>query len=223
MTNASRANILRRLRQVKPESIAAELAITETTTNPMDQHTRLSQLKVRMSAVQTEIHTCTSDTLEECLWEVITHKKIKTILFEKEGFETIEDRLLIRAGQTKVGQAFRYNRPIETFKRELFNQIEAGITRTEGAIVDTGALILVPDVNTPRLMSLVPPIHIAVLQADALFSTFQEYLQQRKTSAMPSNLLLISGPSKTADIQQTLAYGAHGPKELIVVIVEKVQ
>jgi L-lactate dehydrogenase complex protein LldG len=38
---------------------------------------------------------------------------------------------------------------------------------------------------------------------------------------MPSNLIFVSGPSKTADIQQTLAYGAHGPKRLIVVLVEK--
>jgi L-lactate dehydrogenase complex protein LldG len=37
---------------------------------------------------------------------------------------------------------------------------------------------------------------------------------------MPTNLLLVSGPSKTADIQQTLAYGAHGPKELVVVLVD---
>ena len=39
---------------------------------------------------------------------------------------------------------------------------------------------------------------------------------------MPTNLLLVTGPSKTADIQQVLAYGAHGPKELIIVLVDDV-
>ncbi|WPC72130.1 LUD domain-containing protein [Aeromonas hydrophila] len=42
----------------------------------------------------------------------------------------------------------------------------------------------------------------------------------RWQQAMPTNLLLVSGPSKTADIQQTLAYGAHGPSRLLVVLVE---
>jgi L-lactate dehydrogenase complex protein LldG len=45
-------------------------------------------------------------------------------------------------------------------------------------------------------------------------------LAQRWHERMPTNALLISGPSKTADIEQTLAYGVHGPKELIVLVIE---
>jgi L-lactate dehydrogenase complex protein LldG len=45
-------------------------------------------------------------------------------------------------------------------------------------------------------------------------------LSEEYNKQMPSNLIFISGPSKTADIQQTLAYGAHGPRELIVILTE---
>jgi L-lactate dehydrogenase complex protein LldG len=68
-------------------------------------------------------------------------------------------------------------------------------------------------------MSLVPPLHIALLNASQIFDNLYQ-AQQYWPKPMPSNFLLISGPSKTADIEQVLAYGAHGPKDLIVLLVE---
>ena len=68
-------------------------------------------------------------------------------------------------------------------------------------------------------MSLVPPIHFALLDAGKLYDTlFEAMVEQGWSDALPTNALLVSGPSKTADIQVTLAYGAHGPKELIVLL-----
>lgn len=68
-------------------------------------------------------------------------------------------------------------------------------------------------------MSLVPPVHIAVLDGDRIFNTFAEAMQTQKwPEKMPTNAILISSPSKTADIELTLAFGVHGPKELIVLI-----
>lgn len=70
-------------------------------------------------------------------------------------------------------------------------------------------------------MSLVPPVHIALLQADQIYDTLEQMMEAEQWSRqMPTNALLISGPSKTADIQQVLAYGVHGPKALIVLILE---
>jgi L-lactate dehydrogenase complex protein LldG len=78
-----------------------------------------------------------------------------------------------------------------------------------------------PNSDEPRLMSLVPPIHIALLDTAKLYSTFAEAIQAQGwvQHGMPTNALLISGPSKSADIEQTLAYGVHGPKELVVILV----
>ena len=89
-----------------------------------------------------------------------------------------------------------------------------------GAIAETGTLILWPTVDEPRLMSLVPPVHIVLLDAASIYNTFYEAMQTEGwKDGLPTNSLLISGPSKTADIQQTLAYGAHGPKELVVLVI----
>ncbi|MFB1011556.1 MAG: LUD domain-containing protein, partial [Thiopseudomonas sp.] len=72
------------------------------------------------------------------------------------------------------------------------------------------------------VMSLVPPVHFVLLDGNQLYRTLHQAMHQQgwADTGMPTNALLISGPSKTADIEQTLAYGVHGPKELIVLVLE---
>jgi L-lactate dehydrogenase complex protein LldG len=114
-----------------------------------------------------------------------------------------------------------YDRPVEEWKDELFFRTPASLTGTLGGIAATGSLVLWPTPAEPRLMSLVPPFHIALLKASEVRDNFHELMHaQGWAGAMPTNALLVSGPSKTADIQQTLAYGAHGPKELLVLILQ---
>jgi L-lactate dehydrogenase complex protein LldG len=118
----------------------------------------------------------------------------------------------------------RFDQPLEQWKGELFDTIDAGVTGADAGIADTGTLLLRPGAGEPRTLSLVPAVHVAVLMASRLYASLPA--AQRALSLqenMPSNLLLISGPSKTADIQQTLAYGAHGPKELVIVLVNDLQ
>ena len=117
-----------------------------------------------------------------------------------------------------------YDTPIENWKPAMFNETPASLTAARGAIAETGTLILWPTPDEPRLMSLVPPVHIVLLDAACIYNTFHEaMLSEGWKDGLPTNSLLISGPSKTADIQQTLAYGAHGPKELVVLLVGEEQ
>jgi L-lactate dehydrogenase complex protein LldG len=123
------------------------------------------------------------------------------------------------------GPALRkFDQLIENFKRELFDNTDAGLTIADGAIADTGTLFQVDPCTTPRTLSLVPPIHICVLNVHRILPSLQSAVASEGwQTARPSNMIFITGPSKTADIQQTLAYGAHGPKELIVLLTEDVQ
>jgi L-lactate dehydrogenase complex protein LldG len=112
-----------------------------------------------------------------------------------------------------------YDQSIEAWKDEMFHQTPASLTTARAAVAETGTLILWPDADEPRLMSLVPPVHIVLLDARRIYDTFHEAMQSEGwKDGLPTNALLISGPSKTADIQVTLAYGAHGPKELVVLL-----
>ena len=115
----------------------------------------------------------------------------------------------------------RFDRPIEAFKQALFNEFDAGLTIADGALADTGTLIHADPRRMPRTLSLVPPVHFCLLDVRQMHASLAEAVANRGwATAMPSNLIFITGPSKTADIQQTLAYGAHGPRELIVLLTE---
>ena len=176
-------------------------------------------------------------------------KKLRTALSDRQALPVVPsaswtDRLkeilkikglkqMLYAPGTPVGDAIKdawskedeglpalraYDAAIETFKEELFT-MDAGITGTRGGIAETGALILWPDEKEPRLISLVPGVHIAVLNADQIYENFAEAVEKGSwVDRMPANALLISGPSKTADIELVLAFGVHGPKELIVLV-----
>jgi L-lactate dehydrogenase complex protein LldG len=116
-------------------------------------------------------------------------------------------------------EVLKYDDPYESWSEKFFNETDASITTTIGAIAESGSIVLHPTPEEPRLMSLVPDIHIALVYEDTIYETFDQIItNQYWAKNMPTNALLISGPSKTADIEQVLAYGVHGPKELIVLI-----
>lgn len=120
---------------------------------------------------------------------------------------------------TGAFDVFYYQDPIDNWKENLFHGADVGITGSRGAIAETGSIILWPDHHEPRLLSLAPATHIAVVDSNEIYPTFaQAAKQQAWHQGMPSNAVLISGPSKTADVEQTLAYGIHGPRSLIVAI-----
>lgn len=178
---------------------------------------RLQRFTERMQAVRAEVHHSGPEGWLDLLARLCRDKGLNNLLLSPRT----------RWGQAIHAQAERfpalqaYERPIEDWKQAMFQGIDASLTGTLGGIAETGSLILWPDAEEPRQMSLVPPVHFAVLEAGQIYTTFAEAMveQDWATKGMPTNALLISGPSKSADIAQVLAYGVHGPKELVVIVV----
>jgi L-lactate utilization protein LutC len=105
---------------------------------------------------------------------------------------------------------------------ELFG-CDLGITSAQWAIAETGTLVLEADEERHRLASLVPPAHIAIIEASKVRQTLGEALQlvgEAGRDGMSRTITFITGPSRTSDIELTLAIGVHGPGELSVIIVE---
>jgi L-lactate dehydrogenase complex protein LldG len=179
---------------------------------------RYPRLRRLMEAVKTEFLETTEEGWPAAVHDFAKSQGLATLLY---GPETPAGRRLAQSWPSGEGpRLVAYDRTVEQMKERLFNEVDAGFTTTRGGIAETGGLIVWPSPQEPRLMSLVPPVHLALLDRDAIYDTFWEAMRsQRWAAGMPANALLISGPSKTADIEQTLAYGVHGPKRLIVVAV----
>lgn len=97
----------------------------------------------------------------------------------------------------------------------------AGITGAVAGLADTGSLALVSSPTRPRLASLLPPTHIALLKTSELFPTMASFFAaQPEILRDASNLVFVTGPSRSADIELTLTRGVHGPKFVHVVLLD---
>lgn len=94
---------------------------------------------------------------------------------------------------------------------------DAGITSADHAVAETGTLVLASGPGRPRAASLLPPHHIAILREDRIVPTLFELMP--RLGRLPSALALITGPSRTADIELTPVRGAHGPVAVTVFLV----
>ena len=96
---------------------------------------------------------------------------------------------------------------------------EVGITGAEYALADTGSLVVMSAAEA-RLVSLLPPVHIALVESSRLLTGLDEFLSVvPKPADYGASTVFITGPSRTADIEQILVRGVHGPGELHAVIV----
>jgi L-lactate dehydrogenase complex protein LldG len=111
----------------------------------------------------------------------------------------------------------------ESDRREVVDAIEpiaVGLTGALAGLADTGSLVLAAGSGRSRMASLLPPVHIAVLPQARLYATLPAFLAANRGAAgETSNLVLVTGPSRTADIEMTLTHGVHGPREVHVIVV----
>jgi L-lactate dehydrogenase complex protein LldG len=104
--------------------------------------------------------------------------------------------------------------------RELCANLGVGITSADYALADTGTLVMISSHEEARMISLLPPAHIAVVPRERILTGLDElFTLLPEPASRSSAMALITGPSRTADIEQILVRGVHGPGQIGVVIV----
>ncbi len=210
----ARRNILERLQASQSDGI---LTPEYGTQDSKAEGGSADRFIAMIEAVRAKVVRTPSADWRHCLEKTLVEHKVRRLLV---GAASEPGKSVAAQPPPKI-EIVDYAASIESWKHELFHDIDAALTSSIGAIAETGSIMLWPSVAEPRLMSLVPPLHIVVLDAGKIYGTLAEALRaQRWATAMPTNALLISGPSKTADIEQVLAYGVHGPKQLLVILRE---
>lgn len=111
----------------------------------------------------------------------------------------------------------------DTFKRAVFEEVQVGITGVNFAVAESGTLGIIHGTNQPRLVSLAPVLHIAIVPAARVVPTYEVAVREvfKDATGIPSQFTFITGPSMTADIKATPFNGMHGPRRLIVIIYGK--
>ena len=109
--------------------------------------------------------------------------------------------------------------------REKMRRADAGITGTDYALAETGSLVILPRRGLSRLVSLVPPVHIALVRPEEVLESLHDLfllrrLEYQRNGDMGSYLNFITGPSRTADIEMTIVQGVHGPRAVHLILVE---
>jgi L-lactate dehydrogenase complex protein LldG len=99
----------------------------------------------------------------------------------------------------------------------LVAECELGVTGVDAALAETGTLLLTSSPERPRVVSLLPRVHLAILTAQALRADLHQAFAEAKSQGYS---VLVSGPSRTADIELTLTLGVHGPKSLYVWVMD---
>jgi L-lactate dehydrogenase complex protein LldG len=108
-----------------------------------------------------------------------------------------------------------------TILRDLPGPDDTAVTRAPLAIAETGTLVQPARDGSPASWHFRPGFEIAILKASNIAAHFEDALAKLKTQNLPPTINLITGPSRTGDIEQTLELGAHGPKALAVLIVRE--
>ena len=104
--------------------------------------------------------------------------------------------------------------------RDICEKADVGITSADYALGDTGTLVMIASPAEARLVSLLPPAHIAVVPVDRVLTGLDELFTLVPLPAGgTSSMVLITGPSRTADIEQILVRGVHGPGQISVILV----
>ena len=195
---SSRETILKSIRSHLAASPPDDPSESVFWVNPVSEIAVVGLFKQNVEAVNG--HCVVVQTEDEIVQEV------KRILGDSEPRIAISDAPLLQRliGVRPAGNIFDY---------------EVGISTAQAAIAETGTLVLDSARERHRLVSLVPPVHIAIVDASSIFQTLGEALAfiYQNGNISPA-VTFITGPSRTADIELTLAIGVHGPQELYVII-----
>lgn len=175
---------------------------------PIEQD-KLAEYKRAQLANRAELIECSKEQISEVVNEILQKEGVQNILVPKN----------LSSLSLNV-QRVDYDKPMEELKDELFNT-DCAILEANYGISNLGIVCVVSTPEQPRLLSLITKSCIILLNKEKILGNMTEAFAEIKKQypqALPSNILFIAGPSRTADIELQVVFGVHGPQRTYVVL-----
>lgn len=148
---------------------------------------------------------------------VQAHGAHRVLLGDGAFLDTLSLLPALEAGGVEVQRVAAHGSVDE---RPTFFGVEVGISGADHLVAETGTVVLTTRRDQPRSLSLLPPVHIVVAHRRQIVADlFDLFAPPHRPAEMPACLSLITGPSKTGDIELRLVTGVHGPGVIHVVVV----
>jgi L-lactate dehydrogenase complex protein LldG len=212
---SAREDILGRVRAALKgtEAIGAPGSPEVAAPTDLDSHAaRVDAFRTRLAAAEGHLEVVADEAQAAAvLSEVVSRARAKRI--------AVSDAPLV----AKLTRGLEGVELVDAADRAGLLAAEAGISCVQHAVAETGTLVLETHSERNRLVSLLPPLHVAVLHADAILATLGDALAAVDPGGAGSAsraVTFISGPSRTADIELKLVVGVHGPRELTVLLID---
>lgn len=172
--------------------------------------------KQRAAAAGARVVETTGTTLAGELGRLLAEADVRRVFVPAgEGLLSGDFRTRVLAALSTAGVAV-----LEHAETDRLFDLPAAITDVQAAIAETGTIVCTCGEGRPRGASLMPPLHLVVVGASQLVADLCDLLLLLESQAeLPANVNLITGPSKTADIEGVLVTGVHGPGAVWILLV----
>jgi len=185
---------------------------------------RRERFRAALEALAGVVHEArTRDDVVEVIAGLAARLGARTLLAwsdEAIGIAGLGQALAAR-GLTTVVPDIPQRGPEREAKLAELAALPLGLTGADAGLATTGSIVIATGPGRPRMASLLVPVHVAVLHVDRLVDDISTLLATRgELVAAGSNLVAITGPSRTADIEHTLSRGVHGPGEVHVILLD---
>ncbi len=199
----SRASLPQELEQTVRQVVASD-----------DLPTRFTQAA---TSVGLEVHPASPTDWMDLIGDILRKHDAHSVVVQLDTDSPLGKRAATELGNRLTADGFA---PTTALDDETLFSADAAITSVAAAIAETGTIVCTSGPGLARGASLLPPVHVAIVQTSQLVPDQCDYFDQLAGQAgLPANINLITGPSKTADIEGILVTGVHGPRHVHVVLV----
>ncbi|MBT0864175.1 lactate utilization protein C [Campylobacter coli] len=171
----------------------------------------LAEMKQKMSDNKYIVENATKETLEEKINEIITKYNYKKMIYGAD--------LGLDLNKIQAEEKICFDKEIENLRHEVFHS-DFSVIHARAGVSSHGVALIPSSKGQPRMLSLAPKLCIVLLKKEDIVKSLSEALNLVKTEneILPTNILFIAGPSRTADIELITVFGVHGPQIAHIIV-----
>lgn len=171
----------------------------------------LEEMKQKMSDNKYIVEEVNEYNLEEKINEIVASYNYEKLIYPAN--------LGLNLEKIKAKKKICFDKEIEHLRAELF-QSDFSIINAKAGVSSHGVALILSSKEQPRMLSLVPKLCIVLLKKENVLRSLSEALNlvKKENEILPSNILFIAGPSRTADIELITIFGVHGPQKVHIIL-----